>query len=158
MSDVIANRGSISGQVQSKGEVNSGTVERGKTVEGGAVSKSGGSCDYDKLYNHPFFNGEEIIGEKTSEDYKIVISKTTAEWAALTSLISVKNAVYVYTDYKAIGTSGDYQPGIKIGDGMAYVVDLPFVTTEDARITAEDIANWNNKVAVMVDGENMIFY
>lgn len=148
MSEII-NKGSISGNVQNEG----------KSLSPGEIARNtGGTHDYNLLINHPFFNGEEVIGEKTSEDYKIVICKTTAEWSELTSLVSVKGALYVYTDYKPIGTSGNYQPGVKVGDGLAYVVDLPFVTTEDARITAEDIANWNNKVAVMVDGENMIFY
>ena len=159
MSEIIANKGSISGEVSSIGEVSGGTVTKGKSLSAGEVARNTSSNhDYNTLINHPLMNGEEIIGEKTSEDYKIVICKTTSEWSELTDIVSVKGAIYVYTDYKPIGTSGDYQPGIKVGDGLAYVVDLPFVTAEDARITAEDIANWNNKVAVMADGENLIFY
>lgn len=159
MSDIIANKGSISGQVDSVGEISGGIVTRSGGVASGEVSRNtGGTHDYEQLNNLPYLNGEEIIGHKDLEDYKIVVCKTTDEWALLTDLVSDKGTVYVYTDYKPIGTSGDYQPGIKIGDGLAYVVDLPFVTAEDARITAEDIERWNNKVAVRADGENLIFY
>jgi hypothetical protein len=71
-----------------------------------------------------------------------VVSKTTAEWQAQPHLVSTKNTVYVYTDYDTSG--GRNIPAIKIGDGSAYVVDLPFVTS--GSITTEDVVSWNNKV------------
>lgn len=85
----------------------------------------------------------------------IIIAKTTAEWAADPSLISQKNTVYVYTDYDT--KNGVDIPGAKIGDGLAYVVDLPFVFG----ITKEDIESWNNKIAVRMDDvdiEKLIMY
>ena len=157
MSDIVVNTGSISGEITPKAAVTDGEVVRGRSLEGEVNRNTSAVKDYERLNNKPQVNGEELIGDKSTEDLKIIFSKTTAEWAALTELVSVRNAIYVYTDYKPIGTSGDYQPGIKIGDGLAYVVDLPFATMEDARITAEDIENWNNKVSVVLDGENLIF-
>ena len=41
-----------------------------------------------------------------------------------------------------------YVPGIKIGDGSAYVVDLPFVN-----ITSEQVNFWNNKVNCYLETE-----
>lgn len=78
-----------------------------------------------------------------------VKSATTAEWAQQTSLTSEKDVIYVYTDHQT--EDGKNIPGIKIGDGLAYVVDLPFVDTiymkhitdTDIHITAEERAKWN---------------
>lgn len=78
-----------------------------------------------------------------------VKSATTAEWAQQTSLTSEKDVIYVYTDHQT--DNGKNIPGIKIGDGLTYVVDLPFVDTiymkhitdTDIHITAEERAKWN---------------
>lgn len=158
MSDIIANKGSISGSIVSSGEINSGTIGiGGRSLHGGSVSRNaGGTYEYPVLRDKPKVNGEELIGDKSTEELKIAFSKTTAEWEENPSLVSIKNAVYIYTDYKTV--DGVNLPGLKIGDGLAYVVDLPFVTAEDTRITSDDIANWNNKVAVILDGETVIFY
>lgn len=156
MSNVM-NENNISGGVVLGTNEIRGNVSSEQTVNGGTVSRNqGGTYDYDKLQNHPTKDGTEIVGELTNEDLKIAFSKTTAEWDALPSLISVKNAVYIYTDYMTV--DGVNYTGIKVGDGLAYVIDLPFVTAEDRRITSDDIENWNNKVAVTLDGETVIFY
>jgi len=81
-----------------------------------------------------------------------VITHTTAEWAQLTSLVSEKGVIYVWSDYKTEG--GVTYPGMKIGDGLAYVVDLPFMTEP---ITSAQITKWDNKVSVDINGENLIF-
>lgn len=96
----------------------------------------------------------KVLTEKFN---KIVSIHTTAEWEQLNHIVSVVGEIYVYSDYKE-DEEGNPIPGIKMGDGNAYIVDLPFVTAEDARITQEDIDNWNNKVAVRVDGDRLIFY
>lgn len=90
-----------------------------------------------------------------------VIMKTKAEWALLPTLKSHKGVFYVYTDYRQEEDPETHKiiniPRMKIGDGMSYVVDLPFSTMS---ITDEDIARWNDHVGVIVDEEthNMIFY
>lgn len=81
-----------------------------------------------------------------------VVVHTTAEWQQLTSLVSEKGGIYVWSDYKVV--DGENIPAIKIGDGLAYVVDLPFATQG---ITLDDINNWNNKVSARVSDENLIF-
>ena len=91
----------------------------------------------------------------------MVIVKTKAEWALLPQMMSRKGTIYVYSDYREETNpeTGEitYIPRAKIGDGMTYVVDLPFATMS---ITDEDIARWNDHVGVYVDEETheMIFY
>ena len=113
--------------------------------------------DYEILDNKPQINGVELIGNKTSEDLHIVACKTSAEWAALTTLVSMPGEVYVYSD-GGTDAQGNPIPMIKVGDGNAYVVDLPFTTAIDFRITQADIDNWNGKVSVRIEGDRLIFY
>ena len=83
-------------------------------------------------------------------------SKTTAEWNLEPTLISELNSLYIYTDYKTV--DGVVIPGIKIGDGLAYVIDLPFAT-DVGGVTEEEKAFWNNKVSAFMDPydlENLI--
>ena len=78
---------------------------------------------------------------------------TVAGWAAKGSLVSEANTLYIYTDYQQDSEGNDI-PGIKIGDGNAYLVDKPFLDTiyyehvndTDIHITAEEREFWNNKV------------
>lgn len=87
---------------------------------------------------------------------------TTAEWSERTDLVSVKNNIYVYTDYKQVGDQ--YIAGVKIGDGLAYVVDLPFLDAQfqshaadsDIHVTPQEKAFWNAKNRGFVDGETLI--
>lgn len=81
-----------------------------------------------------------------------VVIHTTAEWQALSSLVSQKGMIYIWSDYKVEG--GVPIPAFKVGDGLAYVVDLPFATQA---ITPAQISAWNNKVSARVSGEVLIF-
>ena len=86
-----------------------------------------------------------------------------AEWAQNPHFMSVKDVLYIYTDYREETDPEAGQitliPAIKIGDGMAYVVDLPFATLA---ITPEDIARWDagSGLNAEVDEEThtLIFY
>lgn len=83
--------------------------------------------------------------------------------------------IIVYTDYKTVTKDGvtQYVPGVKIGDGNAFVVDLPFVTdaVEAASIlaeleahindtnvhtSAEEKNTWNSKISAEISGETLI--
>lgn len=86
---------------------------------------------------------------------KQVYSDTTANWNSQPTLISKKDVIYVYTDY----ATKDGQPisAMKVGDGLAYLIDLPF--TYMGNVTEEQIAFWNNKITAYmddVDTENLI--
>ena len=89
---------------------------------------------------------------------KEVISNTTEAWNANPRLMSVKDIIYVYTDHTIV--DGQPIPALKVGDGLAYVVDLPFVLC-GSDISQEQIDFWNDKVSAMVDPndpENLIRY
>lgn len=96
----------------------------------------------------------------TSIQRNMVISHTTDEWNALYELVSKKDYIYVYTDHQKDGETDI--PGIKIGDGNAYVVDLPFcdalyanhINNTVLHITNEERDFWNNKVTCFIDPYN----
>lgn len=137
----------LSGGVTPLGQIG-GNLDRAAT---------GYEKDYEKLDNLPQINGETLIGDKDSFELHIVGCKTTAQWSALTSLVSKKGEIYIYSDATQ-DAQGNPVPMAKFGDGNAYVVDLPFASAIDMRISAEDIANWNNKVAVRIENDRLIFY
>lgn len=85
-----------------------------------------------------------------------VLSDTTEGWNRQIDLVSRLNTVYVYTDHQTVtDEEGNVSciPGVKIGDGKAYLIDLPFTDAafeehmEDTSIhvTQEEKAFWNNK-------------
>ncbi len=85
---------------------------------------------------------------------------TTAHWNAAVTFIPLKGEVIVYSDYatEIVGGQTVKIPNFKIGDGLAYVPDLPFVGDDlrqelsahlldtTAHITAAEREFWNNKV------------
>lgn len=89
---------------------------------------------------------------------------TTEKWNEHLDFIPREGEIIVYTDYGRRTENGEdfLIPGIKIGDGKAYLVDLPFVGSSDraeilqaleahmndsvAHITAQERTRWNNKL------------
>ena len=99
---------------------------------------------------------------------------TTAYWNSQSTLIGKNNHIYVYTDYTTITSDGEIKnvPNIKIGDGNAYLIDNPFITTsiEDLlqshigdnikHITDDERSLWNGKVTCYLsaaDNETIVF-
>jgi hypothetical protein len=104
-------------------------------------------------------NGHTKIGAR-------VFWNTTAYWNTQTSLESEPGAVYVYSDHYT--DENGTVPGIKIGTGNAFVVDLPFVDRVYAshivdtlvHITDSERQFWNDKVTCYIDplnDKNLIF-
>ena len=100
---------------------------------------------------------------------------STSNWNAAIGFIPLSGEIIVYNDYKTINKEIDGEevqvqiPGIKIGDGRAYVQDLPFIDEElrdkimmhinnpDMHVTLQEKLFWNNKLNVndsaeLVDG------
>lgn len=110
--------------------------------------------DYEKLINLPSINGITLIGDTPLTDFGMPIFyfDTTENWATKGMEVSEKNAVYVYTDRGKTKDGRDIA-GIKIGDGLAYIVDLPFtdeafiehINDKTIHITQEEREFWNNK-------------
>ena len=86
---------------------------------------------------------------KNNLDNKIVYySRTKDEWNADASLIAQKDVLYIYSDYKTIQKDGKQilLPGLKIGDGMSYLIDMPFVNSTDSGIEQMILDHINNNV------------
>ena len=116
--------------------------------------------DYNLLHNKPSINGVELIGNKTSADLGIpyIFVNTTEYWNSQPSLITIKDALYIYTDYEQ-DEEGNDVPGIKVGDGLGYLIDAPFtsdpyydhIRNQFIHITPEERERWNNKVRCYID-------
>lgn len=97
-------------------------------------------------------------------------SKTKEEWDEDPLFISEKDNLYIYNNYKQIQLeTGEkiYFPGLKIGDGKSYLIDLPFFNTsmyEDQiiqhlrnhfiHVSQQDRQFWNNKITAYLDFSN----
>lgn len=96
---------------------------------------------------------------------------TTVNWNNARGFIPLEGELIVYNDYTTIRkiVNGNEQdvvvPAIKIGDGRAYVQDLPFVNDElrdqildhinnpEIHVTMAEKLFWNNKLNVNDDSE-----
>lgn len=97
---------------------------------------------------------------------------TTAEWNSHRDIVSEAGAIYIYLDASSYvdehGHTVTY-PSFKLGDGNAFLIDLPFggdaeiiqhTTDKVAHITAQERSFWNNKVSIDesdVGNETLIF-
>lgn len=70
-----------------------------------------------------------VVVTYTGSPYKIVYD-TTANWDSQPELIPDNGTLVVYLDKYSYEKDGEtvYVPGIKLADGNAYLIDLPFVT------------------------------
>ena len=87
---------------------------------------------------------------------------TTANWNAARGFVPLEGEIIIYLDGRQIEKDGQIinMPTIKIGDGGAYVQDLPFVDddTRDtllmhindslSHVSARDRQFWNHKVDI----------
>lgn len=116
---------------------------------------------------HPFFrlkvgDGVTLVSDlpfidSNTVDGKSILINTTANWRAQPTFIPNEGDIVIYSD-KTTLPNGTIVPGIKIGDGLAYGIDLPFVgddvlqalnehIADNVRhITSEVRAYWNNKL------------
>ena len=102
------------------------------------------------------------VGPVLINNEAVVLKGTTEYWNSRPDLVSRKNVFYMYLDYLKIENGGEvtYKPGLKIGDGLAYVVDLPFIAGFDLNITKEDVDRWDGKWRGYIDpnfSENLVF-
>ena len=79
---------------------------------------------------------------------------TTANWNAARGFIPLEGEIIVYNDYdsKQKEINGELKtilvPNIKIGDGMAYVQDLPFVNEDLKDTLMEHITDYEIHVSL----------
>ena len=99
---------------------------------------------------------------------------TTEHWNAQLGFVPGRGEIVIYSDYKTVTRDGKtvYVPGMKIGSGNGYLVDLPFVDDavgealaehvrdRAAHVTQEEKDFWNNKINMLdtqIDNETLIF-
>lgn len=125
-------------------------------------------------------NGKSITIDMSSHGKggATVSIDTTANWNAKLGFVPQKGEIVVYSDHGILnpGTEDEVLvPAIKIGDGNAYLIDLPFVgddvTAELVSLIEDHIRNtsihvtpaekafWNDKLNYDVDDntETLIF-
>ena len=114
------------------------------------------------VINLPFIDAATLDGKKLT-------IATTAELNSRTGYIPNKGDIIIYTDKDTLSNNKTVM-GIKIGDGLAYCIDLPFVADDIAEdlathvtdsvihITAAERTSWNNKITCgnTVSNENLI--
>ena len=107
----------------------------------------------------------ERNGSPISKD--VVISGTKTEWNERIDFVPKAGQIVLYTDYY-----GDDMPAIKIGDGLAYLIDLPVVgggivqqvmdslrshiADSTVHVTDAEKTFWNNKLNLEISGEDLI--
>lgn len=95
---------------------------------------------------------------------------TTANWNLKVNYVPKKGEIVVYSDRYVIDDIN--YPGIKIGDGLAYLIDLPFfgddrvdyilgllfdhINDTDAHVTPEKREFWDNKLNFELTEETLI--
>lgn len=112
-----------------------------------------------------------IISPSSSVFSGRITIDTADGWNARRTYVPIKGEIVIFSDRHVIDNVN--HPGIKIGDGMAYVVDLPFFGDDETNsimsiindhinnaaihVSTEDRYFWNAKLNYETDGENLIF-
>ena len=111
-----------------------------------------------------------VVGDIIGKNIKI---GSTSEWSTQSSYIAPAGTIIIYTDHGSYikNNTTIVVPGIKISDGLAYIVDLPFVgddvkadimdelnthiNDQVRHITSAERTFWNNKLNCEVTGETL---
>lgn len=129
------------------------------------------SSDYRELAHKPSINSVVLEGALSAEDLGLAQAyyDTKEHWDEQTTLIAQQSVIYIYSNYEYVeDLAGNRYPvaGLKIGDGLSYLIDLPFVGDKTTEIIINHLANtdvhissaerefWNNKVSCFIDRDN----
>lgn len=125
------------------------------------------SVSTNPLENRAVHEALSQLADSLSLNRPQVFFNTKEGWNLQSQLISQKNTIYVYTNYQK-DENGENIAGIKIGDGEAYLIDLPFLDTlylehiknNNIHITDSERQFWNNKVRCyysLTEDETVVF-
>lgn len=87
--------------------------------------------------------------ENKTKNNLIYYSNTKSAWDSDILKIADKDVLYIYTDYKTIEQDGKsyFLPGLKMGDGKSYLIDLPFINNGiDSQFEQVILDHLNNKI------------
>lgn len=125
------------------------------------------SISKNPLENQAIHAALSNLAQSLSLNRPEVLFNTKEGWSLQGNLVGKENTIYVYTNYQKDEDNHDIA-GIKIGDGNAYLIDLPFLDTlylahiqnNNIHITEEERRRWNEKVRCfysLTDEETLIF-
>lgn len=108
------------------------------------------------------FRDDVVIGGGAA-----IYRDTVEGWNSRPQTIAKKDAIYVYTDYQEF--EGENIPGFKIGDGLAYLIDIPFVAGNKIQweahindtsihVTQQEKDFWNNKVRAIIGEDGTLVF
>ena len=125
-----------------------------------AVAGAGGGITYTLTRQGKFI---VLTGSNSSESRAELpyMYMSTAEWEQEPPMVSEPGVLYIWSDWYQDSQGNDI-PGVKVGDGNAYVMDLPFqsedflnhVLDTNIHVTAEEKEFWNNKVTCYISPNN----
>ena len=123
---------------------------------------AGGTKDYNRLINRPQINSVTLSGNQTPADLGLMSENTAAGWAVMPDYVPKAGEICLYSDAAKI----------KIGDGSAFIVDLPFIGEQDIQTLREALQRhmedmtahvaerekefWNNKLNYEVSGDTLV--
>jgi hypothetical protein len=87
---------------------------------------------------------------------KYVLYASTAYWDGHPEIISQRGVIYIYSDWKQ-DADGNYIAGFKVGDGNAYLSDMPFVNGSDS-IISETSEYWAEHSSTMSEAGMIYIY
>ena len=111
------------------------------------------------------------------EKHRLLVRRdTTAAWNARLDFVPLDGELIIYKDHRQfLDQNGNtiYVPGIKVGDGNAYLIDIPFIETDTdvsaltqelrtheadttAHVTAEERQFWDNKLNCEFEDNTLI--
>lgn len=75
------------------------------------------------------FSGQTSAIQTIVNNEAHIYYATTSQWESSPYVATTRGALYIYSDYRTAIIDGDIVtiPGIKVGDGITYVNDLPFI-------------------------------
>lgn len=80
----------------------------------------------------------------------IIHTDTKEGWNSNINTIAEKGHLYIYSDHHKVdngdGTFTDV-PAMKIGDGTSYLIDMPFISSDDYDLLMDHINNWKIHVS-----------
>lgn len=104
----------------------------------------------------------DALNDAISGGDKEVFYGTTEYWNSQPQYIPIRGCIYIYSDHEQ-DDQGNNIPGIKIGDGTSYLIDMPFtdkkyaehITDTLIHVSPNDRAFWDGKVRCFIDPTNL---